>query len=46
MIHNLVMWLSSKEYACSAEDTGDKVQSLDWEGPLEKRTATHSLILV
>ena len=24
MIHKLVMWLSSKEYACSAEDTGDK----------------------
>ena len=24
MIHKLVMWLSSKEYGCSAEDTGDK----------------------
>ena len=32
----------SKESACNA---GDLVPSLGWEGPLEKRMATHSSIL-
>ena len=31
-----------KESACNA---GDLVPSLGWEGPLEKRMATHSSIL-
>ena len=34
---------ASKESACNARD---RLQSLDWEDPLEKETATHSSILV
>ena len=33
---------AGKESACNA---GDRVQSLGWEGPLEKGKATHSSIL-
>ena len=36
---------ASKESACNAGDTGD-ANSLGWEYPLEKETATHSNILV
>ena len=35
-----------KESTCNAEDLQEmQVQSLDWEGPLEKEMATHSSIL-
>ena len=36
-------WL--KESACNAGDSGNTVQSLGWEHPLEKGKATHSGIL-
>ena len=36
---------SGKQPACNAGDKGDAVQFLDWEGLLEKGTATHSSIL-
>ena len=35
-----------KNLSANAEDTGDQVQSLGWEDPLEKEMATHSCILV
>ena len=35
-----------KESTCNAGDTGDMVQSLGGEDPLEKEMATHSSILV
>ena len=38
----LPQWLSSKESACNAGDTGS---SLGWEDPLKEGTATHSSIL-
>ena len=34
-----------KNPAADAGDTGDTVQSLGWEDPLEKETATYSSIL-
>ena len=34
-----------KNLSANAEDTGDQVQSLGWEDPLEKEMATHSNIL-
>ena len=33
------------ESACNSGDTGNTVQSLDWEDPLEEDMATHSSIL-
>ena len=41
----LSSWLSGKESACPAGDTGDVAQSLGWEGLLEKEMATHSSTL-
>ena len=41
----LPLWLSGKEPACHAGNTGDVGQSLGQEGPLEKEMATHSNIL-
>ena len=39
-------WLSSKESACQCRRCQrHKVQSLDWEDPLEEEMATHSFIL-
>ena len=32
-----------KEFTCNS---GDQVQSLDWEDPLEKEMATHSSVLI
>ena len=38
--------LSSKEFSCNVNDTGDaQVQSLGLEDPLEEGMATHSSIL-
>ena len=38
-------WLSSKESACQCRRCQrHKVQSLDWEDPLEEEMATHSSI--
>ena len=34
-----------KNLSANAEDTGDQVQSLGWEDPLEKEMATHCSIL-
>ena len=41
----LLLWLSGKEPACHAGNTGDVGQSLGQEGTLEKEMATHSSIL-
>ena len=41
----LPQWLRDKESACSAGDTGDLVQSIGREDPLEQGMATHSSIL-
>ena len=41
-VPGLPWYLSDKESTCNA---GDAVQSLGWEDPLEKETATHSSIL-
>ena len=38
IIHKLVIWLSSKESACSAEDTGD-TGSVPWIGKIPWRRA-------
>ena len=38
----LPQWLSGKESACSAGDTGEWVQSLDWEDPLEEGMSIHT----
>ena len=40
--YRLSKWLSDKEFVCSAGDMGS---SPDWEDPLEKKMATHSIIL-
>ena len=42
IIFGLPRWLSSKESACNA---GVRVPSLSQEDPLEKETATYSIIL-
>ena len=41
----LPWWLSSKESAWDAKDTGDSGQSLGQKDPLEEGMATHSSIL-
>ena len=41
----LPKWLSGKESACNAGDTGDWIQSLGWEDPLEKEMSNHSSLL-
>ena len=42
-LHNrLPKWLSDKEFVCSAGDMGSIP---GWEDPLEKKMATHSIIL-
>ena len=41
----LPQWLSGKESACSAGDTGEWVQSLDREDPLEEGISIHAIIL-
>ena len=46
--YGLPPWLSSKESACDAGDTGDMGSILGWEDPgdfLEEEMATHSSIL-
>ena len=45
VIQGLPWWLSGKESACSAGDTGDMGSILGWEDPLEEGMATHSSIL-
>ena len=40
----LPRWLSGKESACSAGATGNWVQSLGQEDPLEEDMVTHSCI--
>ena len=44
-IYRLLWWLSDKEVACSAGATGDMVQSLGGEDPLEEGMASHSSFL-
>ena len=41
----LPRWLSGKESACSAGDTGDMGSVLGREDPLEEGMATHSSVL-
>ena len=41
----LLRWLSRKQYACKAGDTGDAGSIRGQEGPLEKEMAIHSSIL-
>ena len=41
----LPQWLSGKESACSAGDTGDMGSVLGREDPLEEGMATHSSVL-
>ena len=45
--YGVLPWcLSGKEFTCNAGDLQEtRVQSLGWEDPLEKETATHSSIL-
>ena len=42
MLINIPVSSNGKESACNM---GDLVQSLNWEDPLEKGTATHSSML-
>ena len=44
-IPGLPQWLSGKESVCSTGVSGDRVQSLGWEYPLEEGMATHYSIL-
>ena len=44
LLQGLCRWLSGEELACKTGDTGDVVQSLNLEDPLEKETAAHSRI--
>ena len=41
----LLRWLSGKESACNAGDTGDAGSIPGWEDPLEEEMATDSRIL-
>ena len=41
----LPQWLSRKESICCAGDTGDEVQPLGQQDPLEEEMATHSSVL-
>ena len=46
LVLGLPQGLNGQESACSAGDVEIKVQSLDWDAPLEEETATHSSNLV
>jgi len=45
MMSGIARWLSDKESACNAGDTGDEGSILSWEDPQEEEMATHFSIL-